>query len=55
VQLDAVTLRLFARNLTDTLAYTGGGVTVDGLNTPVRVDVNVLQPRTVGFSLDVRF
>ena len=55
VTFDAVTLRLFVKNLTDERAYTGGGTIVNGLNIPVRVDVNVLQPRTVGLSLDVQF
>lgn len=55
VRFDPVTVRFFVRNLTDERGYTGGGTTVDGLNQPVRVDVNVLQPRTIGFSLDFQF
>jgi iron complex outermembrane recepter protein len=51
----AITARLFVKNLTDERAYIGGGVIVDGLNQPVRLDANVLQPRTVGLSLDVQF
>ncbi len=55
ITFDAVTARLFVKNLTDERAYVGGGVIVDGLNQPVRLDANVMQPRTVGLSLDVRF
>ncbi|WP_198683508.1 TonB-dependent receptor [Peristeroidobacter agariperforans] len=55
VQFDSVTVRLFVKNLTDERAFTGGGVTVDGLNQPVRLDLAVLQPRTVGLSVDFQF
>jgi outer membrane receptor protein involved in Fe transport len=55
VQFDAMTVRVFVKNLTDERAFTGGGTTVDGLNFPIRLDLNVLQPRTVGVSLDVQF
>lgn len=55
VQFDAMTVRLFVKNLTDERAFTGGGTTVDGLNAPIRLDLNVLQPRTVGLSVDVQF
>lgn len=48
-------VRLFARNLTDRRAYIGGGLVVDSDNVPQRIDVNVLQPRTVGLSVDVAF
>ena len=55
MKFDAMTLRLFVRNLTDELAYTGGGATVDGLDAPVRFDFNALQPRTIDVSVDVEF
>ena len=55
VQFDAVSVRVFVKNLTDERALTGGGTTVDGLNSPIRLDLNVLQPRTVGLSVDVQF
>jgi len=55
VQFDAVSVNVFVKNLTDERAFTGGGTTVDGLNFPVRLDLNVLQPRTVGLSVDVQF
>jgi outer membrane receptor protein involved in Fe transport len=55
VRFDSVTLRLFVKNLTDERAFTGGGVTTDGLNRPVRLDLAVLQPRTVGLSVDFQF
>lgn len=49
------TIRLFARNLTDRRAYIGGGLVVDADNVPYGIDASVLQPRTVGVSIDVRF
>lgn len=55
VQFDAMTLRVFVKNLTDERAFTGGGTTVDGLNRPIRLDLSVLQPRTVGVSVDFQF
>lgn len=55
VKLDSVTVRLFVKNLTDERAFTGGGVTTDGLNRPIRLDLAVLQPRTVGLSIDFQF
>jgi outer membrane receptor protein involved in Fe transport len=55
VQFDSVTVRLFVKNLTDERAFTGGGVTTDGLDQPVRLDLAVLQPRTVGLSIDFQF
>jgi iron complex outermembrane recepter protein len=55
IQFDAMTVRVFVKNVTDERAFTGGGTTVDGLNVPVRLDLNVLQPRTVGLSVDVQF
>jgi iron complex outermembrane recepter protein len=48
-------IRLFARNVTDRRAYLGGGLVVDADNVPQSIDVNVLQPRTVGISVDVGF
>ena len=48
-------IRLFARNVTDRRAYIGGGLVVDADNVPQSIDVNALQPRTVGISLDVGF
>jgi iron complex outermembrane recepter protein len=55
VRFDTVTVRVFVKNLTDERAFTGGGTTVDGLNSPIRLDLYLLQPRTVGLSLDVQF
>ena len=49
------TIRLFARNVTDRRAYIGGGLAVDADNVPYGIDANVLQPRTVGISVDVGF
>lgn len=55
VQFDAMTLRLFVKNLTDERAFTGGSTTVNGLDQPIRFDLAVLQPRTVGVSVDFQF
>jgi outer membrane receptor protein involved in Fe transport len=52
---NGLTLRIFARNLADERGYTGAGVLADGLNVPVRADVDVLQPRTFGVNVDYRF
>jgi hypothetical protein len=52
---NGLTLRMFARNLADQRGNTGGGVFADGLDIPVRVDVNVPQPGTFGVSMDYRF
>jgi outer membrane receptor for ferrienterochelin and colicin len=49
------TLRLFARNVTDRRAFIGGGLGVDADNVPYGIDLNALQPRTVGISVDVGF
>jgi len=48
-------IRLFARNVTDRRAYIGGGLAVDSDNVPYGIDANVLQPRTVGISVDIGF
>lgn len=55
VQVSNATLRLFVKNLTDERAFTGGGVTVNGADQPIRLDLNLLQPRTVGVSVDFQF
>jgi len=49
------TIRLFARNVTDRRAYIGGGLGVDADNVPYGIDLNALQPRTMGISVDVGF
>jgi outer membrane receptor protein involved in Fe transport len=48
-------IRFFARNVTDRRAYIGGGLGVDFDNVPYGIDANVLQPRTVGISVDAGF
>ena len=48
-------IRLFARNVTDRRAYIGGGLGINSDNVPYGIDANVLQPRTVGISVDVGF
>ena len=55
VTFDRLTVRLFARNVTDERAYTGGGTIVDALNQPLQIDLGVLVPRTFGVSLDYSF
>jgi outer membrane receptor protein involved in Fe transport len=49
------TVRLFARNVTDRRAYIGGGLAVDADNVPYGIELNALQPRTVGVSVDVGY
>ena len=48
-------IRVFARNVTDRRAYIGGGLGVDADNVPYGIDLNALQPRTLGISVDVGF
>ncbi len=48
-------LRAFARNVTDERGLVGGGAAVNGLNIPYAIEVQTLQPRTVGLALDVSF
>jgi iron complex outermembrane receptor protein len=48
-------VRLFVRNVTDRHAYIGGGLGIDADNEPYGIDLNALQPRTAGISLDVGF
>jgi iron complex outermembrane receptor protein len=48
----ALTARLFARNVTDERAFLGSGF---GLSVPAGITSAVLQPRTLGLSLDVKF
>jgi hypothetical protein len=55
VSFGSVTARVFVKNVTDERGYIGGDTVVNGLNIPIYVDVNVLQPRTIGLSLDVQF
>lgn len=55
VKFAAMTVRVFVKNLTDERAFTGGGATLDFDDIPVRADLNVLQPRTVGVSVDFQF
>jgi outer membrane receptor protein involved in Fe transport len=55
VSNDRWTVRLYARNLMDERAYTGGGVSTDILNNPLEIQAIVLQPRTIGVSVDLNF
>jgi iron complex outermembrane receptor protein len=48
-------IRLFARNVTDRRAYIGGGLALDVDNVPYGIEASVLQPRTLGISVDVGF
>jgi iron complex outermembrane receptor protein len=50
-----LSLKFFARNLTDKRAYLNSSVIVNDYNTPVQVVNYVLQPRTVGIGFDYTF
>ena len=52
---DRWTVRLFARNLTGERAILTPNLFRNALGMPVRVDAAVLQPRTLGLSLDFAF
>jgi outer membrane receptor protein involved in Fe transport len=52
---DRYSIRLFARNVTNEHPFTGGGVSTDIFNAPVEVIGDIMQPRTVGVSVDVSF
>lgn len=49
------TARLYVRNVTDERAYLSQSVVTDIFDTPVYVAGSVLQPRTVGLSVDFNF
>jgi iron complex outermembrane recepter protein len=55
VTFNRLTVRLFAKNVTDERAFTGGGLIVNAADLPVQLDLGVLQPRTFGVSLDYTF
>jgi outer membrane receptor protein involved in Fe transport len=50
-----LSLKFFARNLTDKRGYLNSTVIVNDYNTPVQVENYVLQPRTVGIGFDYTF
>jgi outer membrane receptor protein involved in Fe transport len=50
-----LSLKFFARNLTDKRADLNSDVIVNDYNTPVQVEHYVLQPRTVGIGFDYVF
>ncbi len=50
-----LSLKFFARNLTDKRAYLNSSVIVNDYNTPVQVENYVLQPRTLGVGFDYAF
>lgn len=50
-----LSLKLFARNLTDRRAFLQSNVIVDHTDTPVQVEHYVLQPRTLGLGFDYTF
>jgi iron complex outermembrane recepter protein len=50
-----LSVKLFARNLTDRRAYLQSNVIVDRTDTPVQVAHYVLQPRTLGVGFDYTF
>lgn len=55
VTFDRLIVRLFAKNVTDERAYTGGGLIVNAADFPVQLDLGVPQPRTFGVSMDFTF
>ena len=50
-----LTVRFFARNLTDRRAFLQSNVIVDHTNTPVQIEHYVIQPRTLGLGVDYTF
>ncbi len=50
-----LSLKFFARNLTDKRAYLNSDVIVNDYNTPVQIEHYILQPRTLGVGLDYVF
>jgi iron complex outermembrane receptor protein len=50
-----LSLKLFARNLTDRRAYLYSDVILNDSNTPVQIEHFLLQPRTVGVGFDYAF
>jgi len=50
-----LSLKFFARNLTDKRAYLNSNVIVNDYNTPVQIEHYVLQPRTLGLGFDYAF
>ena len=50
-----LSLKFFARNLTDKRAYLNSNVIVNDYNTPVQIEHYILQPRTVGVGFDYVF
>ncbi len=49
------TVRVFAKNATDERGYVGGGASINGRNIPYAIEVQTLQPRTVGIGVDMSF
>jgi iron complex outermembrane recepter protein len=52
---DRWSIRPYGKNLTDERASLTPGVVVDPGNQPLRIGTSILQPRTVGLGLDVKF
>ena len=50
-----LSLKFFARNLTDKRADLNSNVIVNDYNTPVQIEHYILQPRTVGAGFDYAF
>ena len=50
-----LSLKFFARNLTDNRAGLNTDVIVNDYNTPVQIENYILQPRTLGVGLDYLF
>ena len=52
---ESITIRAYARNVTDKQAAITRDMLTDGLGTPYAIGVTPLQPRTVGVALDLSF
>lgn len=55
VSNDTVALRFYVRNATNSRATTAAGLITSALGSPVQIDRTVLQPRTIGLSLDLTY
>ncbi|MFV3128982.1 TonB-dependent receptor [Niveispirillum sp. KHB5.9] len=52
---DTVALRFYIRNATNSHATTAADLITSALGAPVQIDRTVLQPRTIGLSLDLTY
>ncbi len=55
VNLGPHVLRVYAKNVTDKRGISNGGLSVNGFNIPYQIDYAIIQPRTIGVSMDFNF